>query len=588
MKRTRLLFFAWLIPSVLFAQKFPAPTSASERMQSINKRKLIEENSLVKNLKFRNVGPTIMSGRAVDVEVNPENPNEFYVAYASGGLWQTKNNGQSFTPLFDKEDVITIGDIAVDWKSRAIWVGTGEANSSRSSYAGNGIYLSTDSGKTWNYKGLPESHHIGKIILHPTDPTTLWVAALGHLFSSNKERGVYKSTDGGQNWKQVLYIDDTTGAIDVVIDPSNANVLYASMWHRDRRMWNFTESGATSGIYKSVDGGNNWSLLTKAGSGFPTGEGIGRIGLAVFPGNSKIIYAVLDNQAHKEEEEKKDTSIIETKELKNISKENFLKLDDKKLEDFLRKHGYPEKYSASVVKDLVKKDSIQPVAVTDYLNDANNSLFETPVIGGEIYRSDDAGTSWKKVNTDDLHNLSYTYGYYFGKIIVSPFIADKIIICGLPLLMSTDGGKTFKSIDGDNTHGDHHAVWMSSKIDGHLINCNDGGLNISYDEGKNWFKANTPAVGQFYSVNVDMDKPYNVYGGLQDNGVWTGPSNNTENKSWLQEGQYPFKRIDGATGCRCKLIPVIIRQFTPDHNSVTMDASIKIQVMPKTSGRKII
>lgn len=553
MKSISIAFAAWLLPAFLFAQSAQIPTPASERIQGISKRKALEENSLVKNLKFRNVGPSIMSGRAVDVEVNPDDATEFYVAYASGGLWHTSNNGQSFTPVFDKEDVMTIGDIAVDWKTRNIWVGTGEANSSRSSYAGTGIYLSTDSGKIWSYKGLPESHHIGKIILHPTNPNIVWVAALGHLFSPNKDRGVYKTTDGGQTWKQVLRVDENTGAVDLAVDPTNANVLYASMWHRERRMWNFVESGATSGIYKSNDGGDNWSLLTKEGSGFPTGEGIGRIGIAIYPGNTKLLYAILDNQSHKKDEEKKDTSVITAKDLKDISKENFLKLDDKKLNDFLRSHDFPEKYSAEVVKGLIKKDSIKTSDITEYLNDANNSLFDTPIIGAEVYRSDDAGTTWKKTNSDDLHNLSYTYGYYFGKIFVSPFDSNKLVICGVPLLMSRDGGKTFKSIDGDNTHGDHHCVWMSSKKNGHMIICNDGGLNISYDDGKNWFKANTPAVGQFYSVNVDMEKPYNVYGGLQDNGVWTGPSTNNENKSWLQEGQYPFKFILGGDGMQVQV-----------------------------------
>ena len=553
MKKYILLFSFSLAFYNLFSQIEIRPTSSAERMSGISKRKSLEENSLLKNLKFRNVGPSIMSGRAVDLEVNPDDPTEFYVAYASGGLWYTTNNGQSFAPIFDNEDVITIGDIAVNWKTRNVWVGTGEVNSSRSSYAGIGMYLSVDSGKTWKYKGLPESHHIGKIILHPTNPDILLVAVLGHLFSSNKERGVYKTVDGGQNWRQVLYVDDTTGAVHMAIDPLNPEVLYASMWHRDRRMWNFVESGATSGIYKSVDGGNTWSLLTNEGSGFPTGDGVGRIGLAIYPGNGKLIYAVLDNQAHKTEDEKKDTSVIETKELKDISKENFLKLNDKKLNDFLKSNGFPEKYTATVVKDLVKNDSIKPEAVTEYLNDANNSLFNTPVIGAEVYRSDDAGVTWKKQNTDDLHRLYYTYGYYFGKIFISPLDSDKVVLCGVPLLMSKDGGKTFKSIDGDNTHGDHHAVWMSSKNDGHMIICNDGGLNISYDDGKNWFKANSPAVGQFYSVNVDMEKPYNVYGGLQDNGVWTGPSSNTGNARWLQEGQYPFKRIDGGDGMQVQI-----------------------------------
>ena len=236
-----------------------------------------------------------MSGRVADLDVNTVDPTEFYIAYASGGLWYTTNNGQSFIPVFDSADVITIGDIAVNWKTGTIWLGTGEVNSSRSSYAGIGIYRSANNGKSWEYMGLPESHHIGKILLHPTDNNIAWVAALGHLYSSNKERGIYKTSDGGQTWKQTLFIDDNTGGIDIDIDPKNPNDLYAAMWYRTRRAWNFEEGGKTSGIYKSRDGGDSWELVSNAGSGFPSGEGVGRIGLAVSQLNGNVVYAVIDN-----------------------------------------------------------------------------------------------------------------------------------------------------------------------------------------------------------------------------------------------------------------------------------------------------
>ncbi|HNP99837.1 MAG TPA: glycosyl hydrolase, partial [Bacteroidia bacterium] len=359
MKIHGLILLANIICLQVQSQSTVSPSTAQERMDGISKRKSLKENSYFNNLNFRNVGPTVMSGRAVDVDVNPDNPTEFYVAYASGGLWHTTNNGQSFEPLFDNEDVITIGDIAVDWKTRKIWVGTGEVNSSRSSYAGNGIYVSADSGKTWMYKGLPESHHIGKICLHPTQSGTAWVAVLGHLYSPNKDRGVYKTTDGGNTWKQVLAIDENTGAVDLAMDPGNPDILFSVMWHRERRAWNFVESGATSGIYKSTDGGEHWSLLTTESSGFPVGEGVGRIGLAIYPKNSQILYAVLDNQAKRKDDEKADTSVIVAKQLKGISKSDFLALNDSKLEKFFRSNGFPAKYTGAVVKDLVKKDSIQ-------------------------------------------------------------------------------------------------------------------------------------------------------------------------------------------------------------------------------------
>ena len=257
-RNTGKLFFTLL--TIVLAYPLSAqikPTQANERLKGMEKRKLLQQKSLLKELKFRSIGPTIMSGRVVDLEVNPEDPIEFYVAYATGGLWHTMNNGQSFTPIFDSEDIIGIGDIAVNWstKTRTIWVGTGEVNSSRSSYAGIGIYKTTNNGKSWEYCGLPDSHHIGKIQLHPTDNNIAWVAVLGHLYSPNKERGIFKTNDGGKTWKHTFFLDNNTGAVDLDINPGNPNELYAAMWYKTRSAWNFTPSGKTSGIYKSNDGG---------------------------------------------------------------------------------------------------------------------------------------------------------------------------------------------------------------------------------------------------------------------------------------------------------------------------------------------
>ncbi len=524
------------------------PSTATERMNGWQKRKLLEENSVLKDIKFRNVGPSIMSGRVVDMDVNPADPTEFYVAYATGGLWYTANNGQSLVPVFEKENVFGIGDIAVDWPTRTIWVGTGEVNSSRSSYAGMGVYKSTDNGKTWEYLGLPESHHIGKINLHPTDKNIAWVAVLGHLYSPNKERGVYKTTDGGKTWKQTLYVDDNTGAVDMDINPKNPDELYAAMWYRTRRAWNFEEGGRTSGIYKSIDGGNTWKPVTVAGSGFPSGNGLGRIGVAVFASNPNIIYATLDNQDHRPDtaQKKTDTNYV-LKDFKELTKESFLALDDNKLDTFLKKNGFPEKYKAASVKEMVRTDKVKPTAVYDYLFDANTALFETPIIGCEIYRSDDAGASWKKVNTKEL-NLYNTYGYYFGKISVSNTNENKVVISGFTLMLSEDGGKTFKATDNDATHADWHGCWMNPARDGHWVAANDGGCNVTYDNGKHWFKVNTPSVGQFYKITVDDAKPYNIYGGLQDNGTWFGPSSSKDIDQWDYEGVYPWKQIGGGDG----------------------------------------
>lgn len=546
---------AALTVSLLFSlapQAQVKPTAAADRLKTIQQHKIMDHKSMIKDVKFRSIGPSIMSGRVVDLEVNEEDPTEFYVAYASGGLWHTKNNGQSFTPVFDTEDILTIGDIAMNWKTRTLWVGTGEVNSSRSSYAGMGMYKSNDNGKTWEYIGLPESHHIGKIQLHPTDANTAWVAVLGHLYSPNKERGVYKTTDGGKSWKQTLYVDDNTGAIDIDINPSNPNEMYAGMWYRTRSAWNFEESGKTSGIYKSTDGGNTWQLLTAEGAGFPTGDGVGRIGLVVYPKNPQIVYAVVDNQTRKPDTGSKavDTA-YKLADFKAQTKESFAALDDKKLEQFLRRNRMPAKYTAAAVKEMVKTDKVKPTAVYDYLN-VNDGFVNTGIYGCQVYRSDNGGKTWKKTHEKEIGIYS-TYGYYFGKVYVSPYNENKVIIFGVPLQMSTDGGKTFKNIDKGNVHSDHHAIWINPKRDSHIINGNDGGANITYDDGETWFKCNTPPVGQYYAVTTDDAKPYNVYGGLQDNNVWYGPSNHKEDIGWIDNGEYAYKSLVGGDGMQVQV-----------------------------------
>ena len=535
------------------------PSTAAERLNGLQKRKLLENDTSLKSIKFRNIGPSIMSGRVVDVDVNPADPTEFYVAYASGGLWYTKNNGQSLVPVFDKENAFSIGDIAVNWgktpgaTGRVIWVGTGEANSSRSSYTGLGVYKSANNGATWEYLGLPESHHIGKISLHPTDVNIAWVAVLGHLYSPSKERGIYKTTDGGKTWNHALFIDENTGAADMDINPKDPNELYAAMWYRTRRAWNFEESGKTSGIYKSNDGGNTWKQVTVTGSGFPAGDGLGRIGVAVFAGNPKIIYATLDNQGRRPDTAKKkiDNNYV-LKNFKDLNKEGFANLDNNKLDSFLVNNNFKEKYTAATVKELVKNDKIKPTEIYNYLFDANTALFETPIIGCEVYRSDDAGLSWRKVNSKGLATYN-TYGYYFGKISVSNTNADKIVISGYDLLLSTDGGKNFTSTDNDATHADWHGCWMNPDKDGHWVAANDGGCNITYDNGEHWFKVNTPAVGQFYKITVDDAKPYNIYGGLQDNGTWYGPATARDSDQWDYEGVYPWKQIGGGDGMQVQV-----------------------------------
>jgi photosystem II stability/assembly factor-like uncharacterized protein len=532
-------------------------TSAQERLKTIDQRKQLLSRSTLNETSFRNIGPSIMSGRVVDIEVNPQDPTEFYVAYASGGLWHTKNNGQSFASIFDSVDVLTIGDIAVNWQNRHIWVGTGEVNSSRSTYAGLGLYRSSNNGKSWEYLGLPESHHIGKIQLSAKDPNTAWVAVLGHLYSESKERGIYKTTDAGKTWNQTLALDANTGAVDLDMDPSNEQVLYAAMWYRTRTASNFEEAGKTSGIYKSMDGGDHWTLLSTPTSGFPSGDGVGRIGLAVYPKNPSIVYAIVDNNFQQPDtamQKAADTSRYVLRDFKALTVDQFLALDDKKLNAFLKspRNGIPTKYSAENIKQDVKSGKLAPNCIWDYLYDANTALFETPIYGAQVYRSDNAGLSWVKTHVKPLELYS-TYGYYFGKVFVSPSNPDKIAITGVSVLLSTDGGKTFNAIGKENVHSDHHFVWMNGARDSHMIIGNDGGCNITYDNGAHWFKANTPAVGQFYNIAIDMAKPYNVYGGLQDNGSWFSSSATKENYNWYDGGQNPYTNLGGGDGMQVQV-----------------------------------
>ncbi|CAN5610691.1 hypothetical protein BH11BAC3_BH11BAC3_20120 [soil metagenome] len=546
------------------------PTGAAERLNGLKKRKLLEDNSLLKDINFRNIGPTQMNGRVVDIEVNPLDATEFYVAYASGGLWHTKNNGLSFDPIFEKEDAYSIGDIAVNWGSaankyaRIIWVGTGEVNSSRSSYSGIGVYKTMDEGKTWEYLGLPDSHHIGEIILHPADANIAWVAVLGHLYSSNKERGVYKTTDGGKTWNQTLKIDEKTGAVEMDINLQNPNELYACTWNRTRRAWDFKEAGNNSGIFKSADGGNTWKMITGPGSGFPNGVGVGRTGIAVFQKNPKILYAVVDNNFRKPDTAAKkiDTTKYVVEDFKQVSIERFLAMDNNKLDSFLLKNRFPKKYTARSLKTSVQTGKLMATDIYEWLV-ADDGFQDGGIYGCEVYRSDDAGISWRKVNTKAIDVYS-SFGYYFGKIFVSPTDENKVITFGTSIILSTDGGRTFKEVDKGNTHADWHAFWIDPAKDNHWIGGNDGGCNITYDDGNKWFKVTSVPAGQFYGITTDDAKPYNVYGGLQDNGTWVGASvirNNNSGFSFADDDdddnpeaeEYDWKAIGGGDGMQVQV-----------------------------------
>jgi len=546
------LIFSFLFLCSIVGRSQPPATPPGAVSKALQQKEELEKNSLVKHVQFENIGPSIMSGRVTAIDANPDNSTEFYVAYASGGVWHTVNNGTTFEPILDSSQTQNVGEIAVDWKNNTIWVGTGENNASRSSYSGIGVLKSIDNGKTWVNVGLTDSHHIGKILINPINPDEVVVGVTGHLYSPNKERGVYKTNDGGKTWKQTLFVDDMSGIIDMAYSPNNFNVMFATSWTKDRKAWNFDGNGMNSSIYKSFDAGNTWTKVSSEKSGFPTGNGVGRIGVAVF--NDNIVYAIHDSQFRRPEEPKKEDSEALTKEdFKTMTVDDFLKLDDKKLGAFLKSNDFPEKYRPESVKQMVKSGAAKPIDLTKYLEDANSLLFDAPVIGAEVYKSIDGGITWVKTHEGYLDDLYYSYGYYFGHVHVAPDNQDHIYVYGVPILKSKDGGKTFTSIDAENVHSDHHALWIDPKNPNHLINGNDGGVNISYDDGKNWTKNNAPSLGQFYAITYDHDKPYNVYGGLQDNGVWKGPNNAQENKRWEASGQYPWKGIMGGDGMQVQV-----------------------------------
>ena len=506
--------------------------------EAAQQKKQLKSSTLFHSYPIRNVGPVIQGGRVTDIDVHPSNPNTYYVAYASGGVFKTTNNGASFEPVFDGNDALGVGNISVSSANPDIvWVGSGENNSSRSSYAGAGIFKSMDAGKTWQHMGLRHSQHMGRIVSHPTDPNTAWVASLGALYSHNSERGLYKTSDGGQTWRKTLFVNDSTGVIDIAIHPKNPNILWATSWERSRWAWNFKGNGVGTGIWKSEDGGETWA---RSMQGFPSGAHVGRIGLAVAHSNPDIVYAILDNQEEVRIDlpQQQPARGLTVAQIRGMNSTQFQNIENSALESFLRDNRYPAKYTASSVKRSVSRGEFKISEIADYLGDGTTPTFRTTIKGAEVYRSDDGGTSWKKTHEPRIDALYNTFGYYFGEIRVSPDNENEIYILGVPLLRSTDGGKLFDQIDnvqvdeyGNRVHVDHQALWINPSNTNHIILGNDGGLYVTWDRGTNWTHYNNKPVGQFYTVNVDMATPYNIYGGMQDNGVYFGSSRSIPNRS---------------------------------------------------------
>jgi photosystem II stability/assembly factor-like uncharacterized protein len=396
---------------------------------------------LAGDMKPRNIGPGGMSGRVTAIDVVTSEPDVMYVGTASGGLWKSTSGGIKWEPIFDKEVTASIGAVAIQQTNPSvIWVGTGEGNPRNSLNGGYGVYRSLDAGRSWQRMGLEETRHIHRIIIDPTDPNTVYVGAIGSPWGEHPQRGVFKTTDGGQTWEKILFVNNKTGVADMVMDPTNPNKLIVAMWEHKRDPWFFNSGGPGSGLYMTHDGGSTWKQLTEK-EGLPKGE-LGRIGLAIAAGKPNIVYALVE----------------------------------------------------------AKKNA--------------------------LYKSEDGGFTWKKINDgNDIGNRPF----YYSDIFVDPENENRVYSVFTYVNVSEDGGRSFKMLmpayGVDNgVHPDHHAWWIHPTDGQFMIDGNDGGMNITRDGGRTWrFIGNLP-VGQFYHVSVDNEFPYNVYGGMQDNGSWRGPA----------------------------------------------------------------
>jgi photosystem II stability/assembly factor-like uncharacterized protein len=445
---------------------------------------------------YRALGPYRAGSWVSDIAV-PETPQKshlytFYVAVRYGGVWKTTNNGTTFQPIFDGQDVTGIGCLAIaPSNENIVWVGTGDASSVRVAYPGDGVYKSIDAGKTWQRMGLRETQHIGRIVVHPTNPDIVYVAAMGRLWSTGEERGVFKTTDGGKTWTKALFVNAQTGAIDLVIDRKHPNTLYAAMYDVQRRPWKLIEGGEAGGIFKTTDGGKTWKKLT---GGLPAKQG--RIGLDIYQKNPEILYAVTENfdtRPPTDEEARRDRARGQQPQPRNL--------------------------------------------------------------GGEVYRTDDGGRTWRKTNTA-AEDMSSKAGYSFNQIRVDPNNDRRIIINCDSLISSEDAGKTWKGLTWDDrslfgkAFGDFRTMWIDPQNSDRWILASDGGVHISYDAGKTCdHYANIPG-GEFYSIAVDMDRPYHIYGGLQDHESWRGPINGPAGRvgpeDWVTVGESDgmYNRVD--------------------------------------------
>lgn len=490
----------------------------SVRLSAFDQRVQMLGSSIFQQISWRNVGPEVQGGRVVDIAVAQKAKKKIFVAFATGGLWTTENLGQSWTPIFDNQSAYGIGDFDISPDGKTIWVGSGEANSQRTSYAGTGVFVSRDGGNSWKNVGLTESHHIGRVVIDPKNPDTVYVAALGPLYSQGGERGLYRTTDGGKSWTCILKGDDRTGCKDVVLDPRGNGVIYASMWERDRRAWNMLESGPGSAVYKSADSGKTWTKM----AGLPNGEAMGRAALAVAPSRPDTVYVFIDNQGGDEgtgdKDEYQPDATLTLNRFRRMSAEAIRKLDEKELSRFLRPY-LPQDSKPDDVAKAVVQGELSKEGLADLMLKRDPNVFDQDVNQAQVWRSDDAGKHWIETRQD----LGDHGGYYWNEVVVSPKDPMEVYTLGLLLLKSAHGGDSWESV-GRRNHVDHHALWIDPENPDFMLNGNDGGIYASFDGAKTWTHWNNIPVGQFTTIAVDNKTPYNIFGGLQDNGTMKGPS----------------------------------------------------------------
>jgi photosystem II stability/assembly factor-like uncharacterized protein len=452
-------------------QEEPATSMATAPTSPVNPTPPEHDKWLPKQMKWRAVGPANMGGRIADFAVDPKSPYTIFVATATGGLLKSKDNGTTWAGVFEHESVASTGAVAIaPSDSKIVWLGTGEPNGRNSSSWGNGIYKSTDSGATWTNMGLKDSQDIARIAIDPSDPNVVYVAVLGHLWGPNKERGVYKTTDGGHTWTPSLQIDENVGASDLVMDPSDRNTLYAAMYYRRRSPYSFTSGGPIGGIYKTSDAGKTWKKLA---GGLPSQTG--RIGLDIYRKNSQVVYAVAESDVG-----------------------------------------------------------------------GSSSIFDNKSKSGGVFRSEDKGETWQRLNGVDPR------AFYFSQIRVDPKDDKRIYVLGFSLHVSDDGGKTFRDDGAKNVHPDLHAMWIDPDNPNRLLLGTDGGIYASYDRSETWQHFENVGIGEFYRVAVDMQKPYRIAGGLQDNFSWIGPSA-THNQDGITDADWIS--LGGGDGMYCAIDP---------------------------------